>query len=338
MQTRLLSLLAQLDQPATVSGLWLVHSDEPLTIQWLIDACRPHWANNHQFIKRFELVSAKSWADVASELDSPDLFGGSTALIVAGKHKIDTKDKALMARFERFAQDVKDGNSQNHLIWCLPKQDKKSLATKAVQFFADNGTIIDGNIYDEKLRGDLLAFKAKALALNLDDTAWQMLMSHTEHNLLTAYQALWRLSFISEPNTTINPHTLQDALVAGSAFNVFDLSDALLHGNATKTIQILEHLRHIDTAPSIVLWAVAKDARLILQTQAGKHPSELGIWQNKIPLYLQRAKNTPHSSHWLSDIYAIDQLIKGVAQGDVWIMLKKLCLSICGLKSHQTSS
>lgn len=331
MQTRLLSLLAQLDQPTTVSGLWLVHSDEPLAIQWLIDACRPHWANHHQLIKRTELVSAKSWTEVVNDLDSPDLFGDSTALIVTGKHKIDTKDKALTARLERFAQDVKDNNSQNHLIWCLPKQDKKSLATKAVQFFDTHGLIIDANLYDEKLRGDLLAFKAKKLGLTLDHTAWQMLMSHTEHNLLTAYQTLWRLSFL--PHTDmVSMDELEQALVAGSAFNVFDLSDALLHANPSKTLSVLNHLKNTDTAPSLVLWAVAKDARLILQIQAGKNPYELGIWQNKVHLYTNIAQRTQAtSSDWLTQIYTIDKAIKGVSDKDAWSAIQTLCLAICGV-------
>ena len=39
----------------TLSGLWFLHSDEPLMIQWLIDACRPIWQANHQVMKRIDL-------------------------------------------------------------------------------------------------------------------------------------------------------------------------------------------------------------------------------------------------------------------------------------------
>ena len=162
MQTRLLPLLHNLAQNTTpCCGLWLMHTDEPLLADWLIDACRPIWANNNQIIKRLELSSPKSWYDAVNELSGLSLFDEHTALIVTGKHKPDTKDKTLMANLDQFAKDVVDGHSLNHLIWYLPKQDKKSLATKAIQFFNQSGLIIDGNIYDERQRGDFLSLKAQ---------------------------------------------------------------------------------------------------------------------------------------------------------------------------------
>lgn len=334
MQTRLLPLLKDLERQAVPTcGLWLVHGDDALACAWLIDACRPIWSKNNQVIQRMELTSPKSWHDALNELTALSLFDDSTALIVTGKHKIDPKDTALMTSLGAFAQDVKDGNNQNHLIWCLPKQDKKSLASKSIQFFDTHGLIIDAHVYDERLRGELLGFKAGTLGLQLDPHAWQMLMTATEGNLLTAYQALWRLSFLA-PDTPVQADTLEQALVAGADFNVFDLSDALLSGNAPKALAILSHLRHTDTAPSVVLWAIAKDARLILQIQAGKHPSSLGIWQSKTHAYAQIAQRTQGMSHdWLTQIYTIDKTIKGASHLNVWGEIERLCLSMCGVAS-----
>ncbi|WP_066801597.1 DNA polymerase III subunit delta [Moraxella oblonga] len=332
MQTRLLPLLYDLKRNAVaLNGLWLLHTDNPVVADWLIEACRPAWTAQGQFAKRMELTSPKSWHEVVNELFGLSLFDETTVLIVSGNHKPDTKDKALMSSLNRFTQDVKDKTNQNQLIWCLPKQDKKSLATKAMQFFDMHGLIIDGNIYDEKLRGEFLHLKAQELGLTLDDMAWQMLMNATEKNLLTAYQTLWRLSFLPHADV-VGADELEQALVAGVDFNVFDLSDALLTANAPKTLQILNHLQHTDIAPSIVLWAVAKEARLILQIQAGKNPSELGVWQSKLYLYLNIAQRTQGiSGDWLSQIYAIDKAIKGVSGMDVWGEIERLCLAMCGV-------
>lgn len=332
MQTRLLPLLYDLEKSATSClGLWLVHTDESLVVDWLIDGCRPIWSNNNQIINRMELSSPKSWYDVANELSSLNLFGEHTALIVTGKHKPDIKDKTLMTSLNQFAKDVANGHSQNHLIWCLPRQDKKSLATKAIQFFNQEGLLIDGNIYDEKQRGEFLKFKAQQLGLRLAPNAWQMLLHATEQHLLSAYQTLWRLSFLPHGDT-ITTDELEQALVAGADFNVFDLSDALISSNAPKALNILHHLKHTDTAPSIVLWAVAKDARLITQIQAGKDPATLGIWSNKIHLYTQSAHRTNAiSGTWLTEIYTLDKMIKGVSADNVWLGLERLCLKICGI-------
>lgn len=333
MQLRLLSLLDDLKRQAVpLHGLWIVHTDDPLVVDWLIEACRPTWTANHQLLKRIELTSPKSWHDVVAELSSLSLFDDGSAIVVSGKHKIDTKDKTLMHALTQFAQDVKDGASHNHLIWCLPKQDKKSLATKAVEFFDKHGLVIDGNIYDERLRGEFLRFKAVELGLTLDGTAWQMLMNATEKNLLMAYQTLWRLSFLPH-GEVVGVGELEQALVAGVDFNVFDLSDALLTANAPKVVQILIHLQSVDTAPSIVLWAVAKEVRLILQIQAGKNPQELGIWQNKVHLYTNIAKRTHGmSGDWLAQVYTIDKAIKGVSGGNAWSELERLCLAVCGVR------
>lgn len=333
MHSRLLTFFEDIKRNAIpLSGLWLVHGDDLLAVDWLIEACRPTWMTNNHLIKRMELSSPKSWHEVMHELSSLSLFDENTTLLVTGKHKPDFKDKALLSSFTQFAKDTKDGTSCNHLIWCLPKQDKKSLATKAVQFFDTHGVIIDGNIHDERLRGELLRIKSAELGLTLDSMAWQALMSATEKNLLMAYQTLWRLSFLPHAQV-VSVDELEQALVAGVDFNVFDLSDALISANAQKTLQILHHLKHTDIAPSIVLWAVAKDVRLILQIQAGKNPSELGIWQNKVHMYTNIAQRTQGVSEgFLHQIYAIDKAIKGVSSKEVWGEIERLCLAVCGVR------
>lgn len=328
MQRQFLSIFAELNSHSfSTKGLWLLHSDEDLLGQWLIDALKPHWRNNEQTIKRFELISVKSWQTVINELRGLGLFEQGTALIVTGNHKPD--QKALKA-LDEFAQDVKNGQANHHLLWCLPKQDKKSLASKTFQLFAAHGMVIDANIYHEQLRADILRAKAKELQLHLNASAWQLLLFHTEHNLLGAFQTLWRLSL--QPDSTIDDDALADSLVKGAQFDVFALSDSLLSGNIHKSLQILHHLRHTDIAPSLVLWVMSKDARLISQIQAGKDPRSLGIWQSKICTYQQAAERTRHLSHtWSEHIYHIDKTIKGMGQQDVWQPIQRLAISLCGI-------
>lgn len=331
MQQRFLALFSHLNnnQATPIQGLWLMHSDEPLLHQWLIEACRPHWTAHHQLIKRMELTSASSWTDVLAELNDLSLFGDSTALIVTGNHKPDPK---TLTKLSTFADEVASGQNTNHLLWCTLKQDKKSLATKAIKLFDDRGLVIDGHLYHEGLRKDILTVKACELGLTLTPEAWQMLLSHTEHNLLTAYQCLWRASFLHPHGQMMGVDELSVSLVDGADFTVFHLSESILAGDVQKSLDILAHLKRTDTAPSLVLWAVAKDARLVLQIQAGKHPSDIGVWQSKAHSYEQMARRTQDKSgDWLSQIYAIDKAIKGVSGADVWQALMGLVVSMCGV-------
>ncbi|UNU72922.1 DNA polymerase III subunit delta [Moraxella nasovis] len=325
MQQRFISLFKQLHStnPAhhqPLQGFWFIHSDEPLISQWLIDACRPIWQVHDQTIKRIELSSAKSWSDVINELDTLSLFGDTSAIIVSGNHK---PDKQAIDTLTHIAKDT-----PHHLLWHSQKQDKKSLSTKSLKLFDQVGLLIDGNLYDEKMRGELLRLQADRLNISLTPDAWQLLMTHTEQNLLVAYQNLWRLSL--SDTAVIDAQVLMDCLIDGAEFSVFNLSDAVIGGHATKTLQILTHLKNTDTAPSLVLWAIAKDIRLILQIQAGKNPSELGIWSNKTHLYINTAhRSQGRSEQWLSQVYELDKMIKGVSDDDVWHGLKKLCLAVC---------
>lgn len=335
MQQRFLPLFNQLlntQNGPPITGFWLVHSDEPLIAQWLIDACRPIWTANEQTIKRIDLTSHSSWSEVIIELDSLSLFGDSSVIIVTGNHKPKndkTSKSDILSALERIGKDT-----PHHLLWCLPKQDKKSLSTKAIGIFDKYGLIIDGNIYDESMRRELLQIQANQLAITLSTDAWQLLLVHTENNLLTAHQNLWRLSLLY-PNTPINDEQLLTCLVDGAEFSVFDLSDSILMGNTQKALQILTHLKNTDTAPSIILWTLNKDARLITQIHAGKTPQELGIWRNKTSLYMNAVHRTPSiiSQGWSMAIFEIDKSIKGVKDSNVWHLLQQLILSMCNARA-----
>lgn len=336
MQLRFLTVMQDLaHSDITLSGLWLVHSDDPLVLQWLIDACRPIWQAHGQLPKRIELNSPKQWQEVINELSTLSLFTESTAIIITGKHK---PDNDTMAALTKFAGDVKAGNSSNHLIWLLPKQDKKSQSSKAFQLFSTHGTIIDGNVYNEKQRQELLHYWATRLNLALDSDAWRMLMGHTEHDLLSAYQCLWRLSYNhTTPNqstaTSIDIPTLAQSLSDGGSFSVFDLSDALINQDAIHCQKIFRHLKQTDTAPSIILWAINKDLQLVAGLHAGKDAQSLGIWRNKENGYHRLSKRLSPSTlgSLLIQSYQCDKAIKGLSDDDVWRLMECLILEMCGI-------
>lgn len=327
MQQRFLAIYPTLAQPQTaLTGLWLVHSDEELLLQWLVDGCRANWQANRQIIKRIELTGSKSWQAVIAELSALSLFAESTAIIVTGKHKPD--DDTLSA-LHAFADDAKAGNTAHHLLWLLPKQDKKAQNSKAFKLFDTQGTVIDGNISGENQRQQLLTIKADELGVKLHPSAWQVLMAHTENDLLSAYQTLWRLSLVADG--VVDVPQLQTLLADGGSFTVFDLSDALLLGDANTALKIIHHLKHHDTAASIVLWAILKDARIIAAMKQGSDPLTLGVWRNKITAYqrLTRQLSPQAISQLLALGYDIDKAIKGLADDNAWRLLEQAVLIFC---------
>ena len=350
MQQSFIQAYPKLLQPdIAVAGLWLAHGDEPLLQQWLIDALRPQWRAQNYAIKRIELISVKSWQEVLSELSSLSLFDDASALIVTGNHK---PDKAITAELERFALEAQTGAHSHSLLWLTPKQDKRSQASKWFVPFAQYGTIIDCNLYDEHQRQQLLQTQAQQFGLRLSQDAWQLLMSHTEHHLLSAYQTLWRLSYLFAPqlaasnhqspddkNTTVKEVALdiadlQAALVSDAQFSVFDLSDAMLAGNSLQVTKIILQLKASDEPTTLVLWAIAKDMRLVMSLMDGQDPQSLGIWRSKQSLYSQacRRQSIAQTSQWLDLLYRCDQAIKGLIRQPAWELLLQAALELSGKK------
>ena len=354
MQNTFIQAYPKLLQPSVaVAGLWLAHGDEPLLSQWLIDALRPHWRAQNYAIKRIELISVKSWQEVLSELGSQSLFDDASALIVTGNHK---PDKAVIAELERFAVEAQAGAHSHSVLWLTPKQDKRSQSSKWFAPFAKYGTVIDCNLYNEQQRQQLLQIQAQKFGLRLSQEAWQLLMSHTEHHLLSAYQTLWRLSYLFAPqlatsnsdNHEDNEHSnsftqpvnnvaldiadLPAALVSDAQFSVFDLSDAMLAGNSTQVTKIMFQLKSTDEPTTLVLWAISKDMRHVIQLMDGQDPQALGIWRSKQGLYQQacRRQSKEQTSEWPALLYRCDQAIKGLIRQPAWELLMQAALELAG--------
>lgn len=330
-----------LQDNVTVAGLWLAHGDEPLLQQWLVDAMRPHWRAQHHAIKRIELVSPKSWQEVIAELSAQSLFDDASAVIVTGNHK---PDKTIITELERFAIDAQAGNNSHSLLWLTPKQDRRSQSSKWFAPFLQYGHVIDCNLYDESTRQQLLQIRAEQFGLRLSQDAWQLLMSHTEHHLLSAYQTLWRLSYLFAPQLANNHEKnsadtvaldiddLQAALVSDAQFSVFDLSDAMLTGNSRQVVKIMTQLKATDEPTTLVLWAIAKDMRQVMGLMDGQDPQSLGIWRSKQGLYSQacRRQTKVQAAHWPDLLYRCDAAIKGIIRQPAWELLLQAALTLSG--------
>lgn len=347
MQDSFIQAYPKLLQPhVAVAGLWLAHGDEPLLQQWLLDALRPHWQMQHYAIKRIELISVKSWQEVLSELGSLSLFDDASALIITGNHK---PDKATIAELTRFAQEVQTGSTTHSLLWLTSKQDKRAQSSSWFAPFAKYAHIIDSHLYDERQRQQLLQVRAQQFGLSLSTDAWQLLLSHTEHHLLSAYQTLWRLSYLFAPQLIMPNHEhkssishtkkvalditdLQAALVSNAQFSVFDLSDAMLAGNSKQVVKIILQLKATGEPTSLVLWAIGKDMRQIMALMDGQDPQALGIWRSKQSLYQQacQRQSTARTDQWFALLYRCDQAIKGLIRQPAWELLLQAALELSG--------
>lgn len=327
-------------------GFWLAHGDEPLLQQWFADALLAQWQQLGLSHQRIELISAKTWYDVISELNSLSLFDSANAVIVLGNHKPDKDaitqltDMASASASISASMSASIATAQSSpsptLLWLTDKLDKRGLAGKWVAPFKQYGQIVDCRIHDERQRQQILAQQAHHFGIQLSSQSWSRLLEQTQNNLLDAYQTLWRLSFLwraDELNKPINDEQLQAGLVSHSQFSVYDLSQAILLGNAQQVVKIVHALKYAKEPESLVLWVLAKDVRLLQQLVSGQSMPSLGIWQSKQPLYISaQQRHTPANiNSWSTQLYHCDQAIKGVIKQPAWEIILHLALDMAGM-------
>lgn len=341
-----MSTFLQASQIQNPTGLWLIHGDEPLVASWLMDGWRTHWTAQQVERKRVDMKSAKSWVDALSEFDHIGLFSSQTVVEMHGNHK---PDKKTLERLRDFCENPND----NCLIVLMPAQDWKAQKTVFFKQCVQLGNVINTTLNNENERRQLLNIKAAEFGIQLDNDAWRMLLEQTQNNLLAAYQALWRVSdlaVIQQHNTTptdtmptdalmVDVSTLKPALVAQSRYSQYDLSDAMLAGNVPKVIEILHYLKESGEAPTLLLWNLSKDARILMQMLHGSSAQDAGVWRNKVGQYNQalRHLNFQASQHWPALMLETDRSIKGLSGTPVWENLTQLALSMAGKDVFLTS-
>ncbi len=98
-----------------------------------------------------------------------------------------------------------------------------------------------------------------------DNEAVRYLTERVEGNLLAAVQEIGKLVLLygSRPMTAAN---IMAVVADSSRFSVFDLADAILSQDARRIRHIMQVLQEEDTAPPLLIWALAD---LLRQLYAG---------------------------------------------------------------------
>ncbi len=309
-------------------GVWLLHGDEPLLAQSLLDQCRQHWRAQDIERQRVDITAASDWREALGLLDNLSLFASTMALEIHGTHKPDT---AGMQALERFIHSPGD----NLLLINMPKQDNAAQKTKFFQLIEANGLIVPLMLPGERERQSFLSDQAIKLKIELSPAAWNALLAQTENNLLAAHQALVRLSFLTSGSGLIDVEQLLPALSDQSRYSLFDLSDAALGGDVERTVRILNYLFESGEADSLILWTLSREMRLLIQLLDQPNPNfqALGIWSNRQGLYqkaIRRVKRS-HTQGWLDLLLRCDQAIKGVGVEKTQDLLLQAAVALAGL-------
>lgn len=322
----------------TLSPVYVISGDEPLLCQEAADAIRA--ATRQQGFSERQVFNADNnfdWGNLLQAGASLSLFAEKRLLelrIATGKPS--DKGAALLEYLARPAEDTV-------LLISLPKLDGNAQKSKWGKALIDGTQVqfvqiwpVDAHQLPQWIRQRLAQSGLSASAEAVD-----MIAIRVEGNLLAAAQEIEKLKLLAE-GTQIDVDTVQAAVADSARFDVFGLIDAALNGEAAHALRMLEGLRGEGVEPPVILWALAREIRL-LATLAQQHAQGMPldkafssarppVWDKRRPL-VSKALQRLSASRWaalLEDAQQIDAQIKGQAMGDPWSGLSLLTLSLCG--------
>lgn len=307
-------------------GAWVLHGQEPLLEQNLVDAFRQSWQKQDIERQRYDISSVSDWKNVFNALNSLSLFSTQLAVEVHGNIKPDASGLKLLKSY--LQQD-----SNNLLLVVMPKQDASSLKSSFFQTVEANGVCVTLTANYPRDRQQILAVEAQKLGIQLANDAWQWLEQHHEHNLLAAKNSLMRVRDTFPDLEQIQIEHLYACLQDQSRYTTYDLSDALLAGNLAQSIKIFQYLTASGEPMSLILWSISKEMRLLMQLfEQPQHALQLGIWKNKVSIYQQAVRRLSPQTFlsWPALLLNIDATIKGVSQGNPEHLVQQAIASLCG--------
>ncbi len=179
--------------------------------------------------------------------------------------------------------------------------------------------------------------RAKKSGISLTKNTADLLAAQSEGNLLAAAQEIEKLYLLQLSGT--DESSLNSALHADTDqahFDVFDLVESVLAGNTSRSCRILRNLAAEDTEPTLILWALAREFRMLadMQTQIKQGATISSLFskfhifekrQSSVRAFLQR--HTLNSC-WklLLQAAQVDRIIKGAETGNIWDELERLVI------------
>ncbi len=313
--------------------VYLVTGDETLLVQEACDAIRRK-AREAGCAERevMQVDNRFNWDNLVASASEMSLFAERKLielLLPSGKPGTDGS-KGLLAYLDAPPSD-------NILLIVAGKIDRQSTNSKWFKALDSAGAVIQIWPVDARELPRWLQQRVEAAGMSIDHDALLMLCDRVEGNLLAAVQEVEKLKLLCAGGR-ITPEAVTESVADNARYNLFDLVDKALLGDAAGALKMLQGLRGEGTEPPVILWALAREIRLLLQCQTdiqrGKRQQQVmkanRVWDKRVPVV--SAGLSRHSSEALGELLGqaslADQSIKGLAAGNPWDHLSQLVLSL----------
>lgn len=277
-------------------------------------------------VERLSLETANDWQILAEKAQSYSLFASYRIFMLHyTKQSLDNQAKETLKLL------LADENRDFCLILLAPHL-KQITSLKA--FDKKIGQLQVWPLKGRQLYSWIKQYLATK-QLHCDEASCQLIAELNEGNLLACAQTIDKLALAFEPGN-LSFEQVKQHLSCNAQYDVFKLADNCLLGNPKSTI-ILQQLKQSGVEPTLVLWSMTKELRLLSQlhwhikkhTPLNQAINQLKIWDSKKTLYQAAIKRLTlkHCSQLIHQARLIDEAIKGANNINPWLGLSQLCFN-----------
>jgi DNA polymerase-3 subunit delta len=311
---------------------YLVAGDEILLTGEAADAVRAR-ARREGFTGRDLFVTDRSfdWSEVANASRTMSLF--AERRIVEVRMPTPRPGKAGGAVLAELAADPGPGNL---LLVVTTRPEKEAWSSAWLKAFEKHGVFVQTASVDIERLPQWILERAGRLGLGFDRGAAELIAERVEGNLLAAQQEIEKLALL-HPGARLGADEVGAAVANSARYDVYQLGEAALAGDAARALRILDGLRAEGAEAPLVLWALCRELRSIVDARNGVAGPAWGPARERrqelIGRALRRTAGQP-IERWFEAAALIDRQVKGQAKGggNPWTSLAGLVAAMSGAR------
>ncbi|MBU6950027.1 DNA polymerase III subunit delta [Hahella sp. HN01] len=315
-------------------AVFVVSGDEPLLRQEACDEIRAY-SRKQGFSERIVFHTPKNfdWSALDEHTQSFSLFGEKKLLEIHLDSLPNDGGKKRLAAF-----------SENPPEDCLmliisDRIESSTLNTKWFKSIETHSLHVQVWPISHDQLPNWINQRLHKLGFTPTSGAVKALCDHVEGNLLAARQEMEKLRLLSD-DANLDEEQVLRGISNSNKFTVFNLVDACLERNPKQALKVLQTLQAESFEPTIVLWSLAREVRLIAklykhsQTSQGLEQAlqKERVFKNRWALYKRFIPR--FNAARLRDIHqacqTADRSIKGLDSTPVWSTLTYAALELAG--------
>lgn len=280
--------------------------------------------------QEIDIKNDTNWEELFESAQSMGLFFARQIII------LNLPEAPTTAQFKKLAELCALSHSDLLFILHLPKLSKAM--EKQAWFTQIEAQLVQVNCQtpDISKLPQWLNNRAKAMNLQLEAEANQLLCYSYEGNLLALKQALQLLQ-LRFTDGNISLHHAKEVVEQSAQFTPFQWIDALFEGKIGRAHRILQHLQNEEVQAVVLLRIVQKELLILLEITRSPTPvlssqqplfignlraefDRLKIWQNRRPFYSQVVQRLSYKKLYalIQQLAELERKVKQEFSDDIW--------------------